>query len=118
MQNILKSCKKQILEEIGEENIHELKFVKLLKLIKPVIQELSKYWTLGQIWQMINNEFELKISKTVFYDFCSKNLKKEQKDKKFDPVKRDKKEEVESFKNIDDLTDSTLDFLSKNLPKK
>lgn len=125
MKNILKARKEEITEKVGE--IKKLQKVKLLKLIELEIQQLLEYWSLSQILEIINSELELKISKTVFYEFCAKNFKKNEKSK---PLKRDKKEEVVvsqqvdikksecSVQNIDDLTNSTLDFLSKNLPKK
>ena len=127
MENLQKR-KKKIIEQIGEEGLEKLKFSKLLKLTENEIQELMNYWTIKQVHQMLNEVFNLNISAPLFYKFCA-NLKKDEISK---TIKRDKKINVgvseranedtkkseNSVKNIDVLTDSTLDFLSKNLPKK
>ncbi len=119
----LQKRKEELVEQIGEDKIKKIKKFKLLKLLETQIYELMNYWTLGQILQMINNEFKLNISKTVFYNFCSK-LKKETKVININNVNdgvsqnRDAVKDKKSINNIDDLTESTLDFLSKNLPKK
>lgn len=76
MKDILKAKKEKIVSEIEKEGLKKLKKIKLLKLIKDEIQALSNYWSLLQILEMINDEFDLKISNTVFYIFCKKNLKK------------------------------------------
>lgn len=75
----LQKRKEELAKQIGEDKIKKIKKFKLLKLLETQIQDLMHYWTLAQILHMINNEFELKISKTVFYDFCKKNLKKFEK---------------------------------------
>ncbi|MCT7575314.1 hypothetical protein N5U00_08225 [Aliarcobacter butzleri] len=54
------------------------------------IQQLLEFWSLGQVLEILNNELGFKISKTVFYDFCAKNFKKDEKSK---ILKRDKIEE-------------------------
>ena len=118
----------EIVANVGEDGLKKLQKIKLLKLMEFEIQQLIKYWSLSQTLEIINNELGFKISKTVFYEFCAKNLKKDEKSK---TLKKDKKEEVVAqeqadaikksespVKNIDDLTNSTIDFLSKNLPKK
>lgn len=84
----LQKRKEELVEQIGEDKIKKIKKFKLLKLLETQIYELMNYWTLGQILQMINNEFKLNISKTVFYDFCRKNFKKDEISK---PIKNDKK---------------------------
>lgn len=124
MKNILKNRKDEIVDVVGgEEQFKKLKKVKILALIKVQIEELSIYYSLGQILLLINNQFGLNISKTVFYNFCSK-LKKETKVININNVNdgvsqnRDAVKDKKSINNIDDLTESTLDFLSKNLPKK
>ena len=128
MKNTLKARKDEIVDNVGEDGLKKLQKVKLLKLMELEIQQLLEYWSLSQVLEILNSELGFKISKTVFYDFCAKKMKK---DEKLELLKRDKKEEVvvsqqvdkdiekseSSVKNIDDLTDSTLDFL-KNLPKK
>lgn len=126
MKNTLKARKDEIVDNVGEDGLKKLQKVKLLKLMELEIQQLLEFWSLAQVLEILNSELGLKISKTVFYEFCAKKMKK---DEKLELLKRDKKEEVvvsqqvdikksESLvQNIDNLTDSTLDFL-KNLPKK
>ena len=126
----LQNKKKKIIQQTDKEGLEKLKFSKLLKLIENEIQELMKYWTIKQVHQMVNEVFNLNISAPLFYRFCA-NLKKDEiskpikNDKKLDvgvsqqvQVNKDTKKSENSVKNIDDLTESTLDFLSKNLPKK
>lgn len=76
MKDVLNAKKEKIIGEIEQGGLKKLKKTKLLRLIKDEIQSLSNYWTLLQILEMINKEFDLQISNTVFYDFCKKNLKK------------------------------------------
>ena len=82
MKNILNTRKNEIVNNIGgEEVLKKLQKVKLLKLMELEIQQLLEYWSLSQTLEIINSELELKISKTVFYDFCGKKLKKNEKSK-------------------------------------
>ena len=128
MKNILKTRKEEITEKVGEDEFKKLQKVKILRLMELEIQQLLEYWSLSQILEIINSDLELKISKTVFYDFCAKKMKKDKKSKVEKNQKIDKgvvsqevdikKSEIGLVQNIDDLTNSTLDFLSKNLPKK
>ncbi|WP_151944041.1 hypothetical protein [Aliarcobacter butzleri] len=130
MKNMLKTRKEQIVNNVGgEDELKKLQKVKLLKLMELEIQQMIEFWSLGQVLEILNSELGFKISKTVFYEFCAKNLKKDEKlesrkiDKKINVgvsqrANEDTKKSESSVKNIDDLTDSTLDFLSKNLPKK
>lgn len=76
MKDMLNAKKEKIIGEIEQGGLKKLKKTKLLKLIKDEIQALSNYWSLLQILEMINEEFDLQISNTVFYDFCKNNLKK------------------------------------------
>ncbi|MCT7630251.1 hypothetical protein N5U06_05830 [Aliarcobacter butzleri] len=97
MKNMLKTRKDQIVNNVGgEDELKKLQKVKLLKLMELEIQELLKYWNLSQTLKILNNELGLKISKTVFYDFCAKNFEKDEKSK---ILKRDKEEVV--FKKRD-----------------
>ncbi len=91
MKKILKTRKDEIIENIGgEDELKKLRKAKLLKLMKFEIQQLLEFWSLGQVLEILNNELGFKISKTVFYDFCAKNFKKDEKSK---ILKRDKIEE-------------------------
>ena len=76
MKDVLNAKKEKFIGEIEQGGLKKLKKTKLLRLIKDEIQSLSNYWTLLQILEMINKEFDLQISNTVFYDFCKNNLKK------------------------------------------
>jgi hypothetical protein len=76
VKDVLNAKKEKIIGEIEQGGLKKLKKTKLLRLIKDEIQSLSNYWTLLQILEMINKEFDLQISNTVFYDFCKNNLKK------------------------------------------
>ena len=76
MKDVLNAKKEKIIGEIEQGGLKKLKKTKLLRLIKDEIQSLSNYWTLLQILEMINKEFDLQISNTVFYDFCNYILKK------------------------------------------
>ena len=118
MKNILKIRKEEITKKVGVDEFKKLQKVKILKLMELEIQQLIEYWSLSQILEIINLDLELKISKTVFYNFCAKNLKKDEKEKVGVSLNRDTMSDEKSINNIDDLTDLTLDFLSKNLPKK
>lgn len=79
MKNILKARKEEITEKVGEDEFKRLQKVKLLKLMKLEIQQLLEFWSLGQVLEILNSELGFKISKTVFYSFFQKNLKKDEK---------------------------------------
>lgn len=104
MKNILKNRKDEIINNIGEDLLKQLKKIKLLDLLKFQVKEMSVYWTLGQILEQINNEFNLSISKTLFYDFCSKNIEKD----KLEHLKKDKKIETGVSQNKDIKKESIL----------
>ena len=122
----LQNKKEEIIQHIGAEGLKKLKFTKLLKLITFEIEELIEYWTIRQVHQMVNEVFNINVSKALFYGFCEKNIKKKKdfevmENRKIDKgvsLNRDTMSDEKSINNIDDLTDLTLDFLSKNLPKK
>ena len=122
----LQNKKNEIIQHIGAEGLKKLKFTKLLKLITFEIEELIEYWTIRQVHQMVNEIFNINVSKALFYGFCEKNIKKKKdfevmENRKIDKgvsLNRDTMSDEKSINNIDDLTDLTLDFLSKNLPKK
>jgi hypothetical protein len=123
---LLNVKKEEIIQHIGAEGLKKLKFTKLLKLITFEIEELIEYWTIRQVHQMVNEVFNINVSKALFYGFCEKNIKKKKdfevmENRKIDKgvsLNRDTMSDEKSINNIDDLTDLTLDFLSKNLPKK
>ena len=80
MKKILKTRKDEIVNNVGgEDEFKKLQKVKLLKLMELEIQQLLEYWSLSQTLKIINSELEFKISKTVFYEFCKKNIKKYEK---------------------------------------
>lgn len=126
MKFLLNVKKEEIIQHIGAEGLKKLKFTKLLKLITFEIEELIEYWTIRQVHQMVNEIFNINVSKALFYGFCEKNIKKKKdfevmENRKIDKgvsLNRDTMSDEKSINNIDDLTDLTLDFLSKNLPKK
>ena len=119
MKNMLKTRKDQIVNNVGgEDELKKLQKVKLLKLMELEIQQMLEFWSLGQVLKILNSELGFKISKTVFYEFCAKNLKKDKKSDVGVSQKRDIKKDEKSINNIDDLTNSAVDFVTKNLPKK
>lgn len=79
VKNILKTRKDDIVNKVGENEFKKLQKVKLLKLMEVEIQQLFEFWSKGQVLEILNSELGFKISKTVFYDFCAKNLKKNEK---------------------------------------
>ncbi|WP_323589156.1 hypothetical protein [Aliarcobacter butzleri] len=125
MEDLLLNRKNELIDKLGNGGLKELKSSKLLRLIEPQIEDLCKYWTKKQVYNMVNKIFDDNIISASFFYRFSKNLEKEtiKKDKKIEVGVSQKKdingdEDKKSINNIDDLTDSTLDFLSKNLPKK
>ncbi|MCT7567843.1 hypothetical protein [Aliarcobacter butzleri] len=114
MENLQKR-KEELVGQIGEDEIKKLKKVKLLKLIQNEIQELLNYWNIKQVHELVQNVFNIPISSPLFYRYCAKNIKKDEKIVVSQKV--DIKKSESSVQNIDELTNSTLDFL-KNLPKK
>lgn len=103
---ILKNKKIEIIEKIGEDEIKELKKVKLLKLIQNEIQELLNYWNIKQVHKLVQDVFNIPLSRPLFYRYCAKNLKK---DEKSEPIKKDKKLDVgvsqkrEKISSLEDL---------------
>ena len=89
MENLQKR-KKEIIVQINENELKQLKFSKLLKLLQSEIQESMNYWTIRQIHKMVNEVFEINVSAPFFYKFCS-DLKK---DEKLESRKIDKKEKI------------------------
>ena len=75
----LQNKKNEIILQIGEDGLKRLKFSKILKLIENEIKELMDYWIVKQIHQMVNEVFNINISAPLFYRFCEKNIKKDEK---------------------------------------
>ena len=98
MKNILNTRKNEIVNNIGgEEVLKKLQKVKLLKLMELEIQQLLEYWSLSQTLEIINSELGFKISKTLFYDFYAKNLKKNETSKS---IKRENQKQIEVDKDV------------------
>jgi hypothetical protein len=108
----LQNRKKEIIEQIGIHGLKQLKFSKLLKLINFEIQELTNYWTLKQVHNMVNEVFDFNISAPLFYRFCQQNLNLK-KDKKSEPIKKDKKIETGVSQNRDTNISSLEELIGK-----
>ncbi|MCT7596569.1 hypothetical protein [Aliarcobacter butzleri] len=121
--NILEKKKEFLLNNyLDEDELKNLKPTKLLFLIQDEIEALLKFYTKKEIHLMINSIFEKNISLSLLYLFCSENITK---DSNSSDVKNKINHQVSQnfntkniVNNIDDLTSTTLDFISKNLPKK
>ena len=123
--NILEKKKEFLIANyLGEDELKNIKPTKLLFLIKDDIEALLRFYSKKEIHLMINSIFEKNLSLSLLYLFCSENITK---DSNSSGVKnkvnhQQASENLSNAKNIvnniDDLTDSTLDFISKNLPKK
>lgn len=108
----LQNRKNEIILQIGAEGLKKLKFTKLLKLITFEIEELIEYWTIRQVHQMVNEVFNINVSKALFYGFCEKNIKKKKDfevmenrkiDKGVSQNRNTKKEEEKSILDSDEL---------------
>lgn len=121
--NILEKKKEFLLNNyLDEDELKNLKPTKLLFLIQDEIEALLKFYTKKEIHLMINSIFEKNISLSLLYLFCSENITK---DSNSSDIKNKINHQVSQnfntkniVNNIDDLTSTTLDFISKNLPKK
>ncbi len=105
MENLQKR-KEELVGQIGEDKIKLLKRIKLLKLIQNEIQELLNYWNIKQVHELVQDVFNIPISSPLFYRYCAKNIKK---DEKSEPIKKDKKLDVgvsqkrEKISSLEDL---------------
>lgn len=117
---ILVRKKELILENyLSEEELKNIKHSKFLPLLIEEINSLEKFHTKKEIHLLINSIFEKNISAPLFYRFCSMYLKPSITEKRnTTETKTINQENQNNVNNVDDLTSNTLDFLSKNLPKK
>jgi hypothetical protein len=122
--NILEKKKEFLLNNyLREEELKNIKPTKLLFLVKDEIEALLSFYPKKEIHSMINSIFEKNLSLSLLYLFCSENIKK---DTNSNDVKNNLSQQPSqnlsnsknTVNNIDDLTSNTLDFISKNLPKK
>lgn len=123
--NILEKKKEFLIANyLGEDELKNIKPTKLLFLIKDDIEALLRFYSKKEIHLMINSIFEKNLSLSLLYLFCSENITKDSNcsDVKNKVNHQQSSQNLSNAKNIvnniDDLTDSTLDFISKNLPKK
>lgn len=122
--NILEKKKETLLNNyLYEDELKNIKPTKLLFLIKDEIEDLLKFYTKKEIHLMINSVFQKNISLSLLYLFCSENITKDSNSSSVkNKVNHQQSQNNISAKNIvnniDDLTSNTLDFISKNLPKK
>ncbi len=106
MNENLQKRKKEIEDKIGEDGLKKLKFSKILKLLESEIQELLNYWNIKQVHELVQDVFNISISSPLFYRYCAKNLKK---DEKLESVKTGKKSDVgvsqkrEKISSLEDL---------------
>ena len=107
---------------LSEQELKNIKPTKLLFLVKDEIEALLSFYPKKEIHSMINSMFEKNLSLSLLYLFCSENVTKDTNSN--DVKKKSNQESLQITKprntvnNIDDLTSNTLDFISKNLPKK
>ena len=122
--NILERKKEFLITNyLDEDQLKNLKPTKLLFLIKDDIEALLRFYSKKEIHLMINSVFQKEISLSLLYLFCSENITKDSNSSGVkNKLNQQPSQNLSSAKNIvnniDDLTDSTLDFISKNLPKK
>lgn len=122
--NILEKKKEFLLNNyLSEDELKNLKPTKLLFLIQDEIEALLKFYTKKEIHLMINSIFQKEISLSLLYLFCSENITKDSnsnsvKNKENHQQSQNNISAKNIVNNIDDLTNNTLDFISKNLPKK
>ncbi len=121
--NILEKKKEFLLNNyLSEQELKNIKPTKLLFLVKDEIEALLSFYPKKEIHSMINSMFEKNLSLSLLYLFCSENVTKDTNSN--DVKKKSNQESLQITKprntvnNIDDLTSNTLDFISKNLPKK
>ena len=121
--NILLKKKEFILNNyLGVDELKNIKPTKFLFLIQDEIKTLLRFYSKKEIHLMINTVFEKDLSLSLLYLFCSENI---DSDLKYNSKSRAgvKDSKINSnakniVNNVDDLTNNTLDFISKNLPKK
>ena len=121
--NILLKKKEFILNNyLGVDELKAIKPTKFLFLIKDEIEALLRFYSKKEIHLMINTVFEKDLSLSLLYLFCSENMDLDSKsDSKSRAGVKDSKINSNAkniVNNVDDLTNNTLDFISKNLPKK
>ena len=121
--NILLKKKEFILNNyLSEDELKSIQPTKFLFLIKDEIEALLRFYSKKEIHFIVNAVFEKELSLSLIYLFCSENI---DLDLKSDLKNRAgvKNQKINSnakniVNNVDDLTNNTLDFISKNLPKK
>lgn len=121
--NILLKKKEFILNNyLSEDELKSIQPTKFLFLIKDEIEALLRFYSKKEIHLMINTVFEKDLSLSLLYLFCSENIDSDSKsDSKSRAGVKDSKINSNAkniVNNVDDLTNNTLDFISKNLPKK
>ncbi|PRM96738.1 hypothetical protein [Aliarcobacter cryaerophilus] len=121
--NILLKKKEFILNNyLSEDELKSIQPTKFLFLIKDEIKTLLRFYSKKEIHLMINTVFEKDLSLSLLYLFCSENIDLDSKsDSKSRAGVKDSKINSNAkniVNNVDDLTNNTLDFISKNLPKK
>ena len=121
--NILLKKKEFILNNyLGVDELKNIKPTKFLFLIQDEIKTLLRFYSKKEIHLMINTVFEKDLSLSLLYLFCSENIDSDLKsDSKSRVDVKDSKINSNAkniVNNVDDLTNNTLDFISKNLPKK
>ena len=121
--NILLKKKEFILNNyLSEDELKSIQPTKFLFLIQDEIKTLLRFYSKKEIHLMINTVFEKDLSLSLLYLFCSENIDSDSKsDSKSRAGVKDSKINSNAkniVNNVDDLTNNTLDFISKNLPKK
>ena len=121
--NILLKKKEFILNNyLSVVELKAIKPTKFLFLIKDEIKTLLRFYSKKEIHFIVNAVFEKELSLSLIYLFCSENIDLDLKsDLKNRAGVKDSKINSNAkniVNNVDDLTNNTLDFISKNLPKK
>ena len=121
--NILLKKKEFILNNyLSEDELKSIQPTKFLFLIKDEIEALLRFYSKKEIHFIVNSVFEKELSLSLIYLFCSENIDSDSKsDSKSSAGVKDSKINSNAkniVNNVDDLTNNTLDFISKNLPKK
>ena len=121
--NILLKKKEFILNNyLSEDELKSIQPTKFLFLIKDEIEALLRFYSKKEIHFIVNAVFEKELSLSLIYLFCSENIDLDLKsDLKNRAGVKDSKINSNAkniVNNVDDLTNNTLYFISKNLPKK